>query len=146
MLKGVPALLGADALWALAAMGHGDRLAIVDRNYPARTTSSTGRVIELAGVTTSRAAAAITELFPLDAFQDPCAWKMVPNASDPHDGTGLVAHDEMERVLAAGEGRAVALGAIARDEFYAEARRCFVTFVTADDRPYACFVLAKGVL
>jgi hypothetical protein len=44
MLKGIPSFLNADLLWALAAMGHGDELAIVDRNFSAdrvaRKTSS----------------------------------------------------------------------------------------------------------
>ena len=35
MLKGIDPLLSADLLWILAAMGHGDDLAIVDGNHPA---------------------------------------------------------------------------------------------------------------
>jgi L-fucose mutarotase len=35
VLKGVHPLLHADLLHALAAMGHGDELAIVDANFPA---------------------------------------------------------------------------------------------------------------
>ncbi len=33
MLKGVPAFITADVLWIMASMGHGDELAIVDRNF-----------------------------------------------------------------------------------------------------------------
>ena len=32
MLKGLPAVLTPDLLWALSAMGHGDVLAVVDAN------------------------------------------------------------------------------------------------------------------
>ena len=35
MLKHIPALLTPDALHALASMGHGDELAIVDAHFPA---------------------------------------------------------------------------------------------------------------
>lgn len=35
MLEGIHPLLHADLLHALAAMGHGDELAIVDANFPA---------------------------------------------------------------------------------------------------------------
>ena len=34
MLKTIPPALTPDLLWVLAAMGHGDRLAIVNANYP----------------------------------------------------------------------------------------------------------------
>ena len=48
MLKGIAPLLSADLLWILAAMGHGDDLAIVDGNHPAeaiaRATTS-GRLV-----------------------------------------------------------------------------------------------------
>jgi L-fucose mutarotase len=35
MLKGIPSFLNADLLWVLAAMVHGDELAVVDRNFSA---------------------------------------------------------------------------------------------------------------
>mgnify|MGYP000480564596 CR=1 FL=1 len=34
MLKGVNPLLNADVLYALCAMGHGDRVVIADANFP----------------------------------------------------------------------------------------------------------------
>jgi len=39
VLKGIPALLSADVLYILGAMGHGDEVAIVDRNFPAASMS-----------------------------------------------------------------------------------------------------------
>lgn len=35
MLKGINPLLNADVLYALRAMGHGDRLVVCDTNFPA---------------------------------------------------------------------------------------------------------------
>lgn len=51
LLKGIPPLLSADLLYILRSMGHGDKLAIVDCNFPAsecagKTTS--GEKVELA--------------------------------------------------------------------------------------------------
>ena len=40
MLKNIDPLLNADLLWVLAAMGHGDDLALVDANHPADTVAS----------------------------------------------------------------------------------------------------------
>jgi L-fucose mutarotase len=39
MLKNLPTLLSPDALHALASMGHGDELAIVDANWSPRSTA-----------------------------------------------------------------------------------------------------------
>lgn len=42
MLKGLAPLLTPELLYALAQMGHGDEIAIVDRNYPAVAASGPG--------------------------------------------------------------------------------------------------------
>ena len=47
MLKGISPVLGAEALWVLAAMGHGDDLALGDRNFPAAEVAA--RSIRLPG-------------------------------------------------------------------------------------------------
>src|SRR4051794_37523938 len=66
MLKGINPLLSPALLHVLAAMGHGDELAVVDRNYPAY---GAGRpVIHLDGVATTAALTAILEHLPLDTF------------------------------------------------------------------------------
>ena len=67
MLKGISPVLGAEALWVLAAMGHGGDLALVDRNFPAAEVASrtvTGRLVRLDGVDTTTAARAIFSLLP----------------------------------------------------------------------------------
>jgi L-fucose mutarotase len=43
MLKGVHPVLTADVLHTLAAMGHGDVVAIVDANFPAASVGRVGR-------------------------------------------------------------------------------------------------------
>ena len=62
MLKTIDPVLSADLLWVLAAMGHGDDLALVDANFPAEKTaraSISGRLVRLPGLSMGRAARAI---------------------------------------------------------------------------------------
>ena len=57
MLKSLDPLLSPDLLHALAAMGLGDEIAIVDANFPATTMAR--RLIRLDGVEAPRALAAV---------------------------------------------------------------------------------------
>src|SRR5215472_10441401 len=74
MLKGIHPLLHADLLHALAAMGHGDEIAIVDANFPTATFSR--RVVQLVGASASEALDAILSVFPLDTSVAPAAFTM----------------------------------------------------------------------
>lgn len=141
MLKSIPAAFTPDLLWALAAMGHGDRLAIVDRNYPAHSLHS--RVLPLAGLDTVQAAALITTLMPIDDFIEPGAFWMTPDGEP--DGEFEV-HSAFRRVVEASEGRPVPFGSIERTRFYAEAKHAFAVVTTTDNRPFSCFLLTKGVI
>ena len=70
LLKGIPPLLTADLLYILRSMGHGDKLAIVDCNFPASecTTHTTSKKkIELS-CDLPTALDAICEVLPLDFF------------------------------------------------------------------------------
>src|SRR5437899_2965938 len=74
MLKGLHPLLTADLLHALAAMGHGDMIAIVDANFPAASLGP--RVIEVPGASSPEALAAVLTVFPLDTYEPPAAITM----------------------------------------------------------------------
>ena len=141
MLKNVPALLTPDLLHTLAAMGHGDRLAIVDRNYPAAT--SVSRVHHLAGADTKTAARAILELFPVDTFDDPAVFRIAPTGQPE---AVFEAQGEFQVELDAAEGRAVPVAPIERLDFYELTRSVFAIVQTGEPRGYSCFVLTKGVL
>jgi L-fucose mutarotase len=141
MLKHVDPLIHPELLYALAAMGHGDELALVDRNYPAFSTD--GRVLRLDGVDNRRAATAILEHFPLDTFvEEPLVRMEVVGA--PDEVTPVQA--EMLEVARAAEGRAVATGSLPRHDFYERARSAFAVVVTGEERPYSCVLLVKGVI
>jgi L-fucose mutarotase len=146
MLKGLPSWMSADLLWAMAAMGHGDRLAVVDRNYPAfatakRTTS--GLYVELNGTDVVEAVRGILTLFPLDTFVE-----YPLNCMDSVDQPGVLlpVQTEVLSVCERAEGRPMALRPLDRLAFYEAARQCFAVVHTTESRPYGCFLLTKGVV
>ena len=100
MLKGVDPLLNGDLLKILDDMGHGDQLALVDRNFPA---VASGRpVIRLGEVTILRAAEAILSVLPLDSFQ-PHPLERMEVEDDPAKTTPI--QDDLLSLAARIEGR-----------------------------------------
>lgn len=146
MLKHVPSFMDAELLWVLAAMGHGDELVVVDRNFPAKSVAletQSGKLITLGGMDAPAAIGGILELMPLDSFVDaPLAWM------DPVDQPGAVLSVHADVLAAANraEGRAVQHRVIERHAFYAAARKCFAVVQNSENRPYGCFILKKGVV
>lgn len=141
MLKNIPPLLTPELLWSIAAMGHGDRLAVVNANYPAY--SKHERVIALAGVSLVDAIASILQLLPVDDIGDRPAVRMV---GDGQLGEVPQVHRDVQRVLDAAEGRAVEMSALERTPFFEQAGSCFAAVQTSDNRPFGCFVFTKGVV
>jgi L-fucose mutarotase len=139
MLKGIDPLLGPELLHLLARAGHGDMLALVDRNYPAYSAGIP--VTRVDGVDSTTLAMAMLTLFPIDGFvPDPV------RGMEPDDGPRPASHQEMERVLRQSEGRDVPVVSLERHAFYQLARSAVGVIATSDDRPYSCFLLAKGVV
>lgn len=143
MLKLVPPLITPDLLHALAAMGHGDDIAIVDANFPGDSTAARGgaRLITLAGVDAAQALRAVLELLPIDTFADPASWTMqVVGAPDEVPPVVADFHALMD---AAGERRPASLE---RFRFYELARGARVIVQTGEARKYGNIVLRKGVV
>ena len=140
MLKTLDPLLSPDLLHTLAAMGHGDELAIVDANFPATTMAR--RLVRLDGIEAPRALAAVLSLLPLDDFVDaPLAVMRDPNAKQ--DPPVLAAFKQAAR---AAEGREVAFEAVERFAFYDRAREAFAVLATGEQRLYGCILVKKGVI
>jgi L-fucose mutarotase len=142
MLKSIDPVLSADLLWVLAAMGHGDDLALVDANHPAeriaRATAS-GRLIRLPGLTMARVARAILSVLPIDDFlPDPVRRMQV--VGDPD------AWPEVQKQVQAELGPALPLSGIERFAFYEAAKASFAVIQVGDPRPYGCFLFRKGVI
>lgn len=141
MLKGIDPLLSPDLLHALAQMGHGDTLALVDRNFPAHSVNE--RVIRLDGADVVSAGRAVLGLLPLDTFvPEPVARMEV--VADP--GGRPAVQTDFLAVVAEEAGRPVAVEALERQAFYDRARAAFAVVITGEERPYGCFLLVKGVL
>jgi len=141
MLKQIPRSLTPDLLWALAAMGHGDRLALVDANYPAYAKHK--RVMALPGVSLLDAARDILRLLPVDDFSEFPAFRMVPDGEKDHVAA---VHREIQQLLDTAEQRKVGMQAIERTPFYELASTAFAAVATTDNRAFGCFIFTKGVI
>jgi L-fucose mutarotase len=141
MLLGLPPLLTPDLLHALAAMGHGDEIAIVDANFPAASVAR--RLVELPGVTSTDVLSAVLTLFPLDTFVSPAALTMEV-VGDPNARPAAV--EDFETVMAQRTGETRSLGHLVRQAFYDRARNAYVVVRTGDRRGYANILLVKGVI
>lgn len=146
MLKGIDPVLSADLLWVLAAMGHGDDLALVDANHPAeriaRATVS-GRLIRLPGLTMERTARAILTVLPIDDFTDDPVRRMEV-VGQPGEIPAVQRLVQAE--IDASQRRALPLAGIARFAFYDAAKQAFAVVQVGDPRPYGCFLFRKGVI
>lgn len=146
MLKGLDPVLSADLLWVLAAMGHGDDLALVDANHPAQTiaaATTSGRLIRLPGLSMARAARAILSVLPLDDFE-PGPVRRMEVVGKPGEIPAVQAEVQAEIDRAAGCSTPC-LG-IERFAFYEAAKAGFAVVQVGDPRPYGCFLLRKGVI
>jgi L-fucose mutarotase len=141
LLKGLNPLLNPDLLYILAAMGHGDELAVVDRNFPAVSVGK--RVVRLDGVNVVEACSAIVGLFPLDTFvKHPiCRMEVVGD----REAVPIV-QTEFLKTAETLEGRSLSMGSLSREEFYERSRLAFAVISTSEQRPYGCFLLVKGVI
>lgn len=141
MLKGLDPLLAPDLLYALAAMGHGDELAIVDANFPAARLAS--RVVRIDGADTEALARAVLSVFPLDRGSDPPIVRMEvigePNEIPP-------VQQRFYELVAAINGDVKPTSSLARADFYERTKLAFVVLVTGETQPYGCFLLRKGFI
>jgi L-fucose mutarotase len=146
MLKGIDPLLSADMLWILAAMGHGDDIAVVDANHPAETIASattSGELVRLPGVTMERAVAAILTVLPIDDFTDDPVRRMeVVGKPDEIPQVQRTVQAVIDKVA----GKPLPMHGIERHAFYAAARGAFAVIQCGDARPYGCFLIRKGVI
>jgi L-fucose mutarotase len=141
VLKGIDPLLHGDLLKLLDDMGHGDRLFVVDRNYPAH---AAGRpVVRMGESGAERVLGAVLSVLPLDAFVDRPLERMEVK-EEPSLTTPV-----QDRVLELARGshpRPLEYGVVPRFEFYRRAREAFAIVQTLEAEPYSCFILQKGVV
>mmetsp|Transcript_15565 Transcript_15565/g.19757 ORF Transcript_15565/g.19757 Transcript_15565/m.19757 type:complete len:178 (-) Transcript_15565:122-655(-) len=164
LLKGIDPLLSADLLHILRSMGHGDKLCIVDCNFPAasiaKQTSSQKHV--MISVPLPQALDAICSVLPLDHFVTCPAFYMCPQDAAAHidsvdNDTDIdVDTDAMDKLPVEGvevitEAKKVILKhsgvhtmPMKRFDFYEEAKTCFAVVQTMERRPYGNIIFVKG--
>lgn len=146
MLRGIDPVLSPDLLHLLAAMGHGDDLALVDANHPAETiarATRSGRLIRLPGLAMGRVARAILSVLPIDDFE-PRPLRRMEVVGDPA-AIPAVQREVLAEIRSA-LGPAAAFAGLERFAFYEAARQSFGVVQVGDPRPYGCFLLRKGVI
>ena len=141
MLKGIHPLLVPDLVHALASMGHGDEVAIVDANFPAATVGR--RVIEVRGARSAEVLDAVLTVFPIDTATVPAAYTMQV-VGDPVAVPEPVA-DFAARMSDHGLADCE-IGQLERNDFYARARNAYVVVRTGELRAYGNILLVKGVV
>jgi len=141
MLKNIHPLLAPDLLHALAAMGHGDEIGIVDANFPAASLAS--RLVELRGASSPDVLDAILTLFPLDSGSEPAAHTMqvISHAAVVPEPVMDFAAAFTRHGLADSE-----IATLERQAFYDRAARAFALVRTGELRPYGNILLTKGVV
>jgi L-fucose mutarotase len=146
VLKNLDPLLTAELLGVLAAMGHGDVLAVVDEHFPAESVARAtvhGRAICLPGIDCTSAARAILSVLPLDGTVPEPARRMVMEGS-PDELPEV--QREVQAEIDVAVGRALPMGSVGRWEFYDEARQAFALVWTGERRLYGCFLFKKGFI
>lgn len=143
MLKNIPPLLTPDALFALASMGHGDEIAIVDANFPAASVARQGgaRLVYLPGSSAAQALTAVLQLMPLDRFvsNPACTMQVVGDAVTVPEAVAEFA----ALLQSAGEQPPAALERFA---FYRQATSAFAIIQTGEQRKYGNIILKKGII
>jgi len=145
MLKNVHALLTPDLIYVLAAMGHGDDLAVVDANFPSESIASRtphGHPVRLAGAALPIAIEAVLSVFPLDTFGGEPVRRM--GVVGRRDDIPMVQREVME--ILANVAGGVAVGCLNRSAFYDAAGAAYAVVATGERRFYGCFLLRKGVI
>jgi L-fucose mutarotase len=146
MLYNIDARLGPELLHALASMGHGDCIAIVDENFPAAATAAhcvRPSPLQIDAATTAEAVRVLAAIMPLEEGRLASGYFM-RNDDSPDDPPPVVtevmtAVKELQSVAGPVEG-------LQRHAFYEAGRRCFAVVRTRERRFYGSIILKKGVI
>ena len=141
MLKGIHPLLTPELLYAVAAMGHGDEIAIVDANFPAASLGP--RLIEIRGASSPDVLDALLTRFPLDTSVVPAVFTMEV-VNDPSAVPDPVM--DFAEVFTRHRLDDCEIGTLERHAFYERAKRAFALVRTGEMRPYGNILLVKGVI
>jgi L-fucose mutarotase len=146
MLKNIDPLLTPELLCVLAAMGHGDELAVTDANFPADSVARRtcyGRVVSLAGASMPEAVGAILSVLPLDDFVEAPVRRMAVDVT-PDELPEV--QQEVQAVIDGASGRHWPMGVLERFAFYEAARDSYAVVLTGERRFFGNVLIKKGAL
>jgi L-fucose mutarotase len=141
VLKNIDPVLRGTLLKSLDDLGHGQELALVDRNFPAYGVGV--KVIDLGEIDTPRAAKAVFSVFPLDIFGDSPLTRM---GIDESPGVTNSAHDRVREIANLSMGKDWQWHEVPRLDFYTRVKSVRFVLKSLDSTPYACFIFRKGVV
>lgn len=143
MLKNIDPLLTPDLLRILAAMGHGDVIAVADANFPAYSVAGDKPLIHLPCANTMQVLTAILGVLPIDTFEaDPIRTMQV--VGDPEAIPEVVRR--VQDQLLSKIDPVPHTTSLERHAYYAAARQAAAVVLTGEKLPYGNFLLRKGVL
>ncbi|WLI77559.1 RbsD/FucU domain-containing protein [Kosakonia sp. H02] len=139
MLKNINPLLGPELLAVLCSMGHGEDIAIVDRNYAATTAGP--KVIRYEGVNAPALVDAILTVLPVD--KKPEAVVRMQKTDQP-DEILPVMKDFIN--VFANHVPDIKVDSLTTANFKLRAARSVAIVVTGEERVYGNILVRKGVL
>ncbi|MDM0114226.1 RbsD/FucU domain-containing protein [Variovorax sp. J22R133] len=143
MLKNIDPLLTPDLLRHLAAMGHGDFIAVCDANFPAYSVAGSKPLVHLPGIGVIPVLRAILSVMPLDTFDGSPVHRM-QQVGDA--GTlAAIQRQAIDTVFSKLDPVPEVAG-LERHAYYVRAREAFAVVATGEPLPYGNFLLRKGVL
>ena len=144
MLKGINALLNADVLYTLRAMGHGDDLIIADTNFPSDSVARETVLGDLLRIDASAAEVirAVLSVYPIDTFVDDAASR-IEVVGEPKSILPVMKEVQTEVSAVGGPNP---MKSIERYAFYERAKNAYAVIQTGERRFYGCFALRKGVV
>lgn len=141
MLKSIHPLLGPELLYALASMGHGDEIAIVDANFPAASLAR--RLVPMRGVGTADVITATLTVLPLDdALPHAAAIMRVASGVD----VTTTAIGSIRAALDGATAGGIRVAELERFAFYERAKNAFAIVPTGERRLYGNVLLTAGAL
>jgi L-fucose mutarotase len=139
MLKHIDPLLGPELLSVLRAMGHGEDIVIVDRNYPAL--SAGPAIIRQDGADGPRVLDAVLSVLPLDKGAQ--AITRMEVRDQPQEILPVMS-DLMK--VAKSHAQHLEVDSLPPAEFKARASKAVAIIVTGETRVYGNILLRKGTL
>ena len=144
MLKGISPLISPELLFAMARMGHGDRLVLADANFPAHSVGKEAVVVRQDGILIPELLTEILKLFPLDHLTSPCHVMQV-SKGDLERGVKVSIWDVYRSIIHA-SGVKTDLIEYERQDFYEKSRTAFAIVLTGETAVYGNLMLTKGVI